>query len=105
MSEKIQKKMIRTASMKSKGCKYPPAGETVTLLCFVFEATTGKGSTGATVQVQLSVLYSSLSDTVTLMQLSFKFPKMFYCSADTFSSDQRFDPFNADSNILNTLEG
>lgn len=27
----------------------------VILLCFVFEATTGKGSTGATVQVQLGV--------------------------------------------------
>ena len=45
MSEKIQKKMIRTASMGVK--------VSVILLCFVSEATTGKGSTGATVQVQL----------------------------------------------------
>lgn len=53
MSEKIQKKMIRTTSMKSRGVNINPVGKQL-FSCFVFEATTGKAA-----QVQ-QFRYSSL---------------------------------------------
>lgn len=56
-----RRKMVRTASVKSRGVKYRPGGGTViSLLCFFFlflkprqVKKKKKGSTGVTVQVQL----------------------------------------------------